>query len=237
MTLNQLENDTSLILSHDLHKLRIEGALAHKSAMPNSLAQRADAVAAWLGRGSEHYFHEQFEVSNYRKSLIFPLRNPQVSRRMIGQHRAEIKDLFKESDPYHLHEEILVSKLLNFYKEAREYPYGSLKYHILLTCAIYYNFYNNYKLKDLYLCENVPVDCPFQIIYRDAQREWSLIPHRKTRGMSRVWDKFHKTWMCRRKICIGGEHRVLDGLLSCIGSWTVALTTIDDFGDFLCNIS
>ena len=220
-----------------MHKIRTEGALAHKQAMPNDVARRADAVAAWLGRGSDQAYQESFDLSNYRKSLIFPLWNHQNSRRMINQHRAEILDLFKESNPYQLHEAILVSKLLNFYNEAREHPYSSLKYHILLTCAFYYNLQNNFQLKDLYLCENLLVDSPFQVIYQDAQRQWSLLPLQKARGMSRVWDKFHMTWRRRRRISIGGDQRVLDGLLSSIGSWTMALTTIEDFVNLLSTVN
>ncbi|MHA1649293.1 MAG: hypothetical protein ACTSYB_03785, partial [Candidatus Helarchaeota archaeon] len=183
----------------------------------------------WLGR---NFLREPFEKSIYRKSLIFPLRNFQNPRTLVNRHKAEVFELFKESDAILLHEAILRSKLLSLYNEARFYPYTSLKYHILLTCALYYNLRCGYQIKDLYLCENVPAENQFQIIYQDQERIWAILPDQKEAGLSRLWSKFYQCWDYRRKISIGGEHRIFAGLLSSIGSWTVALATIEDFIEF-----
>ena len=76
------------------------------------------------------------------------------------------------------------------------------------------------------MCENGQVESPFQIIYKDEDREWALLP---TEGMSRVFPKFSQTWVRRTELSIGGEDRFLDGLLSQIGSWSAALSTIEDW--------
>ncbi len=217
------------VLQHDLHKVRIPGALPHKVAMPNKLAREADALAAWMGR---NFLRESFERSFYRKSLIFTVRNFQNPRTLVNQQKAEVFDLFKGSEAVPLHAAILTSKLLNYYNEARFYPYSSLKYHILLTCALYYNFKRGYELRNLYLCENVSEDSPFQVIYRDQRRRWSLLPLQKRNGLSRLWPKFYRSWDYRKKMSLGGDYRVLGGLFSSISSWSVALASLEDFQEF-----
>ncbi len=218
------------VLQHDLHKVRIPGALPHKVAMPNKLAREADALAAWMGR---NFLRESFEQSFYRKSLIFTVRNFQNPRTLVNQQKAEVSDLFKESNAVKLHTTILKSKLLNYFNEARFYPYSSLKYHILLTCALYYNFTKGYRLRELYLCENRSEESPFQIIYQNDRRWWSILPLRKTKGLSRLWPNFYHSWDYRKEMSLGGDYRILGGLLSSISSWSVALASIEDFQEFL----
>lgn len=226
-------NDEFLrVLKHDLHKVRVPEALPHVEAMPNNQAREMDALAAWLGR---NFLREPFEKSLYRKSLIFPLRNFQNPRTLENQHKVEVVDLFNEENAVKLHDAILQSKLVNLYCEARDYPFSSLKYHILLTCALYYNFKQGSKLKNIYLCENLTVENPFQIIYHDRERIWALLPDRKKDGLSRLWPKFHQSWDYRKKISLGGDHRILAGVFSFISSWTTALACIEDFQDFLKN--
>lgn len=153
------------------------------------------------------------------------LYNP---RALVNQHRLEVSDLFTEADSVKLHRAILNSKLLNLFSEARVFPYTSLKYHILLMCALYYNFYKGFGLNDLYLCENIPPESPFQIIYHDSVRDWALLPQRKD-ALSKFSPRFYTSWERRQKLSIGGDSQVLDALLSCIGSWTVALAFLEDF--------
>jgi hypothetical protein len=76
------------------------------------------------------------------------------------------------------------------------------------------------------LVENGAPDSPFQIIYQDPARTWALLPRQ---GMARVHRHFYTTWERRTRISFGGEHQILDELLASIGSWTVALATVDDF--------
>jgi hypothetical protein len=130
-----------------------------------------------------------------------------------------------ENDPIRLHKKILNSELLNLYNEAITYPYTSLKYHLLLSCSIYYNLFQGHDIFNLYLCENGKVDSPFQIIFKNNEIEWALTPHK---GISRVWQRFDLTWIRRITESIGGD-RVLDGLLSSITSWSAALATIEDY--------
>ncbi len=218
-----------MVLRHDLHKLKLSNAVDHQHAMPDDLARKGDGVAAWMSR---HSHKVKFEKTHYRSSLVFPVRNLNNPRRLISEHRQEMEVLFQEADPYQLQAAILHSKLLNFYNEAREFPLTSLKYHILLTCSLYYNLRNHINWTDLYFCENLPVQSPFQVIYQDSRRTWALIPHQKDRGLARVGARFHRMWDRRRKLSIGGDLQALDGILSNIGSWTVALTTLEDFLDF-----
>jgi len=220
------EEEILQVLRHDLHKIRIAGSMAHKSALQDKLAQHSDGMAAWLSR---NFLKERFEESLYRKSLIFQNLNLKTPRTLVSLHRLEATDLFKESNAFKLHTAILKSKLLNLYCEARNFPYTSLKYHILLACALFYNLKCGYDLKDLYLCENLPPESPFQIILQYSNREWTILPARSKEGLSKIYPKFYMTWERRRKESFGGEHQVFDETLSSIGSWTVALATIEDF--------
>ena len=78
----------------------------------------------------------------------------------------------------------------------------------------------------MYLAENKEIKSPFQIIYKDKDREWALLPDG---GMSRVSPEFSKTWVKRTEPSIGGENHILDGLLSQIRSWSAALATVEDW--------
>ena len=219
------EEEFLRLLQHDMHKIRIAGALLHNKALINDLSQQADGVAAFISR---NFLKEEFEDQPYRKSLIFQAQNFKNPRALINQRRFEATTLFEERDAFKLHASILNSKLLNLYAEARIFPYTSLKYHILLTCALYYNLRNGIKWNELYLCENCRTDHPFQIIYRDEAREWALLPHSRG-GMAKLSPQFYTTWERRTKISFGGDHQIFDELLSTISSWTVALATIEDF--------
>ncbi|MFX1294569.1 MAG: hypothetical protein ACFFD2_06925 [Promethearchaeota archaeon] len=88
-------------------------------------------------------------------------------------------------------------------------------------------------MKDLYLCENLPVKNAFQIIYQDTERTWALFPARKVKGLSRLWTKFYQSWDYSRKLSLGGDHRILAGIFSSISSWTVALSCIEDFQEYI----
>ncbi len=78
---------------------------------------------------------------------------------------------------------------------------------------------------NLFLCENKEGQSQFQIIYRDKNREWALLPHK---GISRVFPDFAKTWVRCTKNLLGGDI-ILDELLSQIKSWSAALATIEDW--------
>jgi hypothetical protein len=110
-----------------------------------------------------------------------------------------------------------------------------LKYHILLTCALYYNFKAGFDLNNLYFCENTPPESLFQIIYYDSAHEWALLPQRED-ALAKFSPKFYKTWERRQKQIYGGDYQILDALFASIGSWTVALAFLEDF-QVLANLS
>ena len=217
-----MENNILLLLRHDLHKIHTIDALSHRDALPDDLMKKADSTAAWLSRNWKRV--EIGEITPFRTSLVYS--SLKSSREIALINREDIEKLFHEKDVYKLHSAILNSKILNLYHEAMEYPYTSLKYHLLLVSSLYYNLINGNEFSKLYLCENLENDSIFQIIYKDEFREWALLPRE---GMSRVNSSFALSWDRRIKLSIGGDDRILDGLLSQIESWSAALATIDDF--------
>jgi hypothetical protein len=67
-----------------------------------------------------------------------------------------------------------------------------------------------FKLHELNICEDLPVESPFQILYQDRPSTWTLLPN------------------CQKE-SFGGEYQIFDETISSIGSWTVALATIEEF--------
>ncbi|MFX0133511.1 MAG: hypothetical protein ACFFDN_07705 [Candidatus Hodarchaeota archaeon] len=212
------------ILKHDLHKLKIRNFKPHKEALTEFEMKKADGVASWFSRNGKK---QDFDMNNrlyVRDSYVVKI-NKNIIKNEIQKKREKIHEIFRETDPLKLHSLILKSKLLNKFAEAQIYPYSSFKYHLLLTCAFYWNLKNKNEWQKLYLCENAKPESIFQIIYKDEDREWALLPNG---GMSRVFPEFSKTWVRRMQISIGGDI-ILDGLLSQIKSWSAALATIEDW--------
>jgi hypothetical protein len=217
------------ILRHDLHKLKIRGFKPHVEALLEPAMKQADGIASWFSRNGGK---EEFDVNDrlhVRCSYLLKVEKKRIENQ-INKKKEELFEIFKEKDPFVLHSRILKSKLLNKFSEARQYPYTSFKYHLLLTFAIYFNSLHAVDWNKSCLCENGKVESPFQVIYKDENREWALLPRE---GMSRVFPEFSKTWVRRIKPSIGGEDHVLDGLLSQIGSWSAALATIEDYLDMV----
>jgi len=217
------------ILKHDLHKVTPSGA-PHSRALSNPNARRADGIASWFSR---NFMRSKFNKNYVRKSLLkFSYNNS--SREILISKRSSIEELFNENDPEKLHRKILHSKLLNFYSESRLYPFSSLKYHLLLTCAIYYNLKNNIDFTKLYLCENGKPKSHYQVIYSINNITWSLEPNKNSENsgkagkISRLYPNFSETWKRRLKSKIGGD-KMLDGMLATIKSWSAALATIEDY--------
>jgi len=69
----------------------------------------------------------------------------------------------------------------------------------------------------------------YQVIYRDATREWAILPQCPSNGLSKLYPKFYTTWDRRKDQSIGGDHQTFAELLSTIGSWTAALATLEEF--------
>lgn len=217
------------ILRHDLHKFKVKGFIIHKEALSDPLMKKADGIASWFSRNGNK---SDFDLNNrlyIRESLLYKLEKNKV-KNQIRQNMDETIKIFLETDPEKLHTLILKSKTLNKFSEAVQFPSTSFKFHLLLTCGIYYNLYNNNEWQKLYLLENGQVESPFQVIYKDKNREWALSP---AGGMSRVFPEFFKTWVRRTEPSIGGENVILDGLLSQIGSWSTALATIEDWHEMV----
>ncbi len=218
-------NDFLTILKHDLHKLEIKGALPHAKALEGGIMKKCDGIASWFSRNGGSIEFDRNEKLYIRDSYIIKIKKEVISSQ-IDKKRKEIFQIFEEIDPRELHYKILDSKLLNKFSEARQFPFSSYKYHLLLACSLYYNMKNGYEWEKLYLAETEKVEDQFQLIYKDKSREWALLP---TGGMSRVSPQFNLTWLRRTEMSIGGEDRFLDGLLSQIGSWSTALSTIEDW--------
>ena len=157
-------NDMVEILKHDLHKIKTTSYTSHKKSLKNELMKKADGIAARFSRNCWKFEIE--DVSPYRQTYwtakLFP-----VDRIKNISIRQELSQLFTETDSLKLHSLILESKTLNLYSEAQNYPFTSLKYHLLLTCAIYYNLQKECEWFDLYLCENPSKVSQFQVIYQD----------------------------------------------------------------------
>ena len=218
-------NEYLTILKHDLHKVKLAGATPHSEALPDFLMNKADGIAA---RFSRNWMKCQIEeVSPFRCSYFTfdPVIKLKSKKFEVSQI---INNLFKEKDPLILHAQVLKSELLNMYSESLEFPFTSLKFHILLACAFYYNFTKGHDWFQLYLNENPDSCSEFQIIYKDKSREWALVPGT---GMSRVQPEFNLTWDQRTKLSIGGENTELGIILSHIGSWSTALALVEEFGN------
>ncbi len=73
------------------------------------------------------------------------------------------------------------------------------------------------------------MESPFQILYQDRASTWTLLPNCQKAGLSKMYPAFYLTWERGRKESFGGEYQIFDETISSIGSWTVALATIEEF--------
>jgi len=217
-------NDLLLIQKHDLHKIRTRDYESHANALKNELMAKADKLTSRMSRNWQKFKIDL--IKPYRISLISN-RNLEVNRQERRIIQDDLNVIFDQDDAYRLHEQILKSKSLNRFVEALSYPYSSLKYHLLLTTAVYFNLKNGIKWPQdkLYLVENPDTCSEFQIIF-NRERTWALLPDP---GMSRVQFDFAQTWRRRILISIGGEDEELASFLSRINSWSSALAFMEDW--------
>ncbi|MHA1250159.1 MAG: hypothetical protein ACTSRP_09245 [Candidatus Helarchaeota archaeon] len=218
-----MSKDLLLLLKHDLHKLNL--GLSHSSVY-NKLSQearRADGLAAWFSR---NFLKQKFVNSNFRISLISGYVNKNIDKIKLIER---IKILFSETDPVKLHKKILNSEELNYFCEAREYPFTSLKYHILLVSAFYF-FLNKGDFRHLYLSENYNDNdvSEFQVILRLNGIEWAITT-KNNKNLSRIFSNFCDTWNRRVKKSILEDGQILNSLLGQIMSWSTALGNIEDY--------
>ena len=129
-----------LMLKHDLHKLRTPNYESHSQALKNELMIKADGLAARMSRNWMTFKLE--EIKPYRSCLISN-QNNDISRDKRRKLQQEFNLLFNEDDAYKLHKLILRSKSINLLAEALTCPYTSLKYHVLLATALFYNLKND----------------------------------------------------------------------------------------------
>ena len=221
-------SDMLEILHHDLHKIKTPGYLSHDAALKNDAMIESDKISARMSRNWMKFTIEN--PSPFRKSFINFGKKP-ISRTQRNELQSELTKLFKVTNPLKLHALILKSRALNQFTESMEHVYSSLKYHLLLTGALYHNLKQGYKWHQLYLTENGIVNSPYEIIFKSPTREWSLLPNPQSGKLSPVRLLFGDCWDIRLLPSIGGEHKVLSYLLSCIGSWSAALATIEDYFD------
>ncbi len=67
----------------------------------------------------------------------------------------------------------------------------------------------------------------------DDTREWAILPQCPSNGLSKLYPHFYTTWERRKYHSIGCEDQTFAELLCTIGSWTVALATLEEFAAFL----
>jgi len=210
------------ILTHDLHKIKTKNYSKHSDSLPDKMMKIADSVASMISRNMGEF--ENKTHTPYRRTIL-SFKSNSIDRISKIQLTNVLTNLFSEKDPIKLHEKILDSNELNSFNEAQNHPFTSLKYHLLLTCALYYNLKRGHKWYQLHLHEN-PQKCnQFQIIYKDLDscREWVLLP---SSGLSRVQAKFHDTWDRRLETII--EDESIDNLLSRTASWSMALAIMEE---------
>ena len=213
-------NEILTILKHDLHKIKTSNYTKHSDSLPDKLMKKADSIASMISRNWMKF--ENKTHSPYRRQF-FSFKSRQIDKISKIQLTQELTTLFSETDPFKLHSNILNSTILNKYNEAQDHPFTSLKYHLLLTCALYYNFKLGLEWYQLYLHENPKNRCEFQVIFKDTSREWTILPS----GMSRVQAKFHDTW--DRRLVTSIEDESLSNLLSRVGSWSAALAIMEEY--------
>ena len=139
-------NEYLAILKHDLHKIKVPGYVPHSQALTDIKMKKADGIAARLSRNWMKCEIEQ--LYPFRRSYI-TFDNDTTSNSEKQSLKRKIEIIFDETDPKKLHSLILKTNLLNFYSESLDFPFTSLKYHILLTCAIYYNLVNGHQWSKL----------------------------------------------------------------------------------------
>ncbi|MHA1271586.1 MAG: hypothetical protein ACTSPY_17465 [Candidatus Helarchaeota archaeon] len=230
-------NGYLLILKHDLHKLF--PSLYSHSCLNTVLEKKADSMASFFSR---NFLKEKFSPNYIRLSFING--QSQISKNDLYSKKILLKELFSESNPVVLHSKILNSKILNLFSESRTFPYTSLKYHILLTCAFYYNLkMHNNRFTQYYLYENIKPESEFQIIYSNKDVQWCIMPKNSYKKINKniylgpIYPNFGITWMRRMKSSIIGGDRFLDNSLSQIPSWSCGLSYLEDYMDLYLKIN
>jgi len=209
------------ILKHDLHKIKTKNYASHEDSLPDELMKQADSISSRISRNWMKFLNKKH--SPHRRKY-FSFKSNKINRINKITLQQEITKLFTETDPIKLHFNILESSALNMFSEAQDHPFTSLKYNLLLTCAFYYNLTRGFTWHQLYLHENPKKRSQFQVIYKDTNREWALVPDS---GLSRVNLKFHDTW--DRRLTTSIEDETLSNLLSRIASWSAALAIMEEY--------
>ncbi|MHA1752628.1 MAG: hypothetical protein ACTSWR_10875 [Candidatus Helarchaeota archaeon] len=216
-----------LVLKHDLHKIYLFKTHREIKNEFSNYARKADALAAFLSRNC---LKEKFLNTPFRKSIIKRYKHNNNNREMLRKYKEEILELFKQDDPVELHYKLLNNKVLNLFSEARSYPYTSLKYHLILTSAIYYFLQNGKNLFKLYLTDNIKKYSEFQLIFYNKKIDFKLFIAEE-KGMSKIYTRFNYSWSKRTKLTKIGGDRFLESLLLQIPSWSVALGTLEEYLD------
>ena len=63
--------------------------------------------------------------------------------------------------------------------------------------------------------------------------KWAILPRCSQNSLSKIYPKFYMTWERRKTQTIGDDSQIFAELLTTIGSWSVALATIEDFFEFV----
>jgi hypothetical protein len=245
---------------HDVHKLRgRRHAAAHDEFLGvpvnQDVALGADGDAAVLSRpGEEPVQTVANHASPYRLSLLTGDTVVEGSS-VAAATDDRVRELIASSDAERLHANWVTSDVAAVFNEAVQYPYTSLKFHVLLAAALLDNYRAGYEFRDLYVvvergdapCVNpgagevvaselvVPhrtVLWTPEVAVRvtgDAPGDTSAakLGRRPSRSFAGVWSR-----LPRHPVAVDDERvwMVLDAQLRRIRSWSVALQYVEDFG-------
>jgi hypothetical protein len=227
---------------HDVHKLR---GRSHNSAsnefaglsVNESVPLGADGDASMLSRPSGKP-ETTLEAHESAFRLRIDTGEPTVERESVAALSERVRDLVTVEDPKVAHAAWLGSDVAAAFHEAIQLPYTSLKYHTLLTAALYRNYREGADFEDLYLVVDDPSEGvrPHRtILHTDAVslridadprgRPATLLGPKPMRSFADVWSRLPEHPL---DADASREHRVLDAQLRRLRSWSTALQYIED---------
>ena len=227
---------------HDVHKLR---GRAHDDAsdefadvsVNESVPLGADGDASMLSRprGKPQTTLEAHQ-SPFR--LRIDTGETTVERASVAAVHEAVRDLVRIDDADVAHAAWLGSDVAAAFHEAIQLPYTSLKYHVLLTAALYANYRTGADFDDLYLVVDEPSEAvtPHRTILHvgdvslrldaDARgRPATRLGSKPTRSFADVWARLPDHPL---DADASRDHRVLDAQLRRLRSWSTALQYIED---------
>ena len=227
---------------HDVHKLRGRAHNAGAETMGGvrvneSVPLGADSDAANLSRPrGKPVSTLDAHQSPFR--LRIDTGDPVVQRQSVAATSEAVRDLVMIEDAELAHAAWLGSDVAAAFHEAIQYPYTSLKYHVLLTAALYANYRDGAGFEDLWLVVDNPAEgvTPHRTILHTpeislridadpADRPATPLGRTPTRSFADTWSRLPE-----HPLAVDHERRdrILDAQLRRLRSWSTALQYIED---------